>query len=144
MICQLEEMKWPNSSIVHSLHFYDEQTLCDYCAFIVSSVSIQLGKQGYIDSAPDIYSRDLKIIVQVVCITYDNYITNFLISFPTTALCIQGAFTNYVDKKRWVGTPIMLTFCQCLRQKMSTQWSKKAKNLSTQFVNAPLLQDAVS
>ena len=30
---------------------------------IVSSVSIQLGKQGYIDSAPDIYSRDLKIIV---------------------------------------------------------------------------------
>lgn len=77
-----------NSSIVYSLQLYGKQTFCDYCAFIVSSVSIQLDKQGYIDSAPDMYSRDLKIIVQVVCITYDNYRTNFLISFPTTALCI--------------------------------------------------------
>jgi len=26
----------------------------------------------------------------------------------------KGLFTNYVDKKRLVGSPKMLTFCQCL------------------------------
>ena len=49
----------------------------------------------------------------------------------------MGSFTNYVYKKRWVGSPKMSTF---IRYKLSTKGgrrSKKAKNLSTQFVNGP-------
>ena len=49
------------------------------------------------------------------------------------------AFTNYIDKERWVDTQSknIDLLSMFIGQKMSIQggkWSKKAKNLSTQFV----------
>ena len=51
------------------------------------------------------------------------------------------SFTNYVYKKRWVGSPKMLTFSDVYKVEnvngVAVGGQQKDKNLSTKVVNAP-------
>ena len=53
---------------------------------------------------------------------------------------IHGSFTNYIYKKRWV---VPKNFYKVETVNKGGRWSKKAKNLSTWFVNDPLYVQSV-